>query len=359
MQGTLRGNIKILNIDLHFGQQNSQDHSELSFYEIGDMHNPVSKTLIKDDRIEVFFDINGFDAKLAITKSADQYEGHFSLPSIGLEVDTPFELIDPLPHFCKRYVKIPEANIAKLKAHDRFIFDKNMEYNYELGLFEVKEYFKSVAIDSSKTNDLEMIKELMTKLCARIRQDGSNFTHDHKHSGPIEQYKWAINQGNVTNCRGLAMILAGLLRSYGFKAAIVECRPFDEETKDLYVVLEVYVESLKKTIALDPSNNTMYKSYDKLLSLYELRCALIRGEAIELDEDAHHGDLKIDVIEYLAYMSKNLFYFVRAIDVTNNSPFDKSNTIALRSADQKDLGDVLINTNDVREFYYEEKEKAD
>ena len=41
MQGTYRGNIKLMNVDVHIGKQDGKDHGELSFYEMGDMHNAV------------------------------------------------------------------------------------------------------------------------------------------------------------------------------------------------------------------------------------------------------------------------------------------------------------------------------
>ena len=35
MQGTYRGNIKLMNVDVHIGKQDGKDHGELSFYEMG------------------------------------------------------------------------------------------------------------------------------------------------------------------------------------------------------------------------------------------------------------------------------------------------------------------------------------
>lgn len=132
---------------------------------------------------------------------------------------------------------------------------------------------------------------------------------------------------------------------------MVECRPIDEATSDIHVVCEAFVPSLAKTVALDPSNNALYYSGGKALSLFELREALAGGQEIRLNAEAHHGPQPVDPVEHLAYMSKNLLYLVKMTDNSEEANFGKDNTIALRSAGLNDLPDVGVHTNDVKRFY--------
>ena len=351
MQGTYRGNIKLMNVDVHIGKQDGKDHGELSFYEMGDMHNAVKETRIAEGTASLVFDLNGFEASLEIREDSENCRGVFVLPSLHWRVETEFCRVSGEPDFKAHYFEIPRANLENLRRYDAFVFQGAAAFTYELCREDVRAFFQAEGICSQSAEDFTRIRELMAGVCAAIRQDGTNYTHDREHEDTISQYQWAKAQGNVTNCRGLAVILAGLLRSDGFKANLVECRPIDAATGDIHVVCEVFVPSLAKTVALDPSNNAVYYSGGKALSLFELRQALAGGQDIRLNADAHHGRQPVDPVELLAYMSKNLFYLVKMVDNAEDAHFRKDNTIALRSAGLEDLPCAGINTNDVKRFY--------
>ncbi len=46
------------------------------------------------------------------------------------------------------------------------------------------------------------------------------------------------NEG-ITNCRGLSLILAQLIRAYNIKAFHITCMPYEEPFSDCHVIVSV------------------------------------------------------------------------------------------------------------------------
>ena len=124
------------------------------------------------------------------------------------------------------------------------------------------------------------------------------------------------NEGRI-NCRGLSLFLAQLIRAFGIKAYHVTCMPYEEPFHDCHVVVNVYCESLKKCILLDPTHN-LYLSNDsgEIISIEELRNALINGGNITANADSTHwgNDKPATALdEYKVYMAKNLVRISRCV----------------------------------------------
>ena len=114
-----------------------------------------------------------------------------------------------------------------------------------------------------------------------------------------------------TNCLGLSLILAQMLRAYGIKACHVHCLPYEEPFDDCHVVVSAYCPSLGQSIMLDPSYNLYLKDHSgHIVSVQRFRDILIADGELR----ANPTDFRtLGTLEaYRAYMSKNLIRIQRS-----------------------------------------------
>ena len=116
---------------------------------------------------------------------------------------------------------------------------------------------------------------------------------------------------NQSNCRGLAILLASLLRLNGIKARHVTCLPYEEPFSDCHVVVDCLMPSGKR-IMLDPTWRLYLKDKDgEYVSLPRLRELLIADEPVFENADANHNGEAFSGEYYRNYMTKNTFRFAR------------------------------------------------
>lgn len=114
-----------------------------------------------------------------------------------------------------------------------------------------------------------------------------------------------------SNCRGLAILLASLLRLNGIKAQHITCMPYEEPFEDCHVVVDCLLPSGKR-IMLDPTQHLYYKDKDgAYVSLSRLRELLLAEEPIFENETASYNGGGFDKDGNRNYMTKNCFRFAR------------------------------------------------
>ncbi|MBQ7338557.1 MAG: hypothetical protein IJW40_08935 [Clostridia bacterium] len=164
---------------------------------------------------------------------------------------------------------------------------------------------------------------------AAVKPDGTdatvfrtlNFVCDHfHHNGCIGLAKERTIEGLIafceahdgaTNCRGLALLLAALLRLCGIKARHITCMPYEEPFDDCHVVVDCLMPSGKR-IMLDPTQRLYYKDEQgEYVSLQQLRRLLIDGEPIYPNADASYNGGAFDAEDNRNYMTKNTLRFSR------------------------------------------------
>ncbi len=117
--------------------------------------------------------------------------------------------------------------------------------------------------------------------------------------------------GMKTNCRGLAILLASLLRLNGIKARHITCMPYEEPFDDCHVVVDCLLPSGKR-IMLDPTSRLYFKDKNgEYVSLPHLREMLIAGEEIFENPTAGYNGDAFDKEYNRNYMIKNTFRFAR------------------------------------------------
>lgn len=347
-QGTYETDLGIGKGRIHFGQKDGKPFSQLSFIDIGDMNNDCEKTVLEDGKVEITLMLN--DMSSTILLWPQEQTGHFTVPRIGFDRELVLHPVSAEPGFAAHHYVVPEPNIEKLKAHQQYISEPcEPKLHFALADPQVLSYAKKKGIEVEDRHDLESCLAIMDKLCSLIHQDGINYMHERQNCGTIAQMEHAFQQGNYTNCRGLALILAGILRAYGYRASAVECRPL---SGDLHVVCEVYLEELGQWVMMDPTNNLVYYRDGKPLSLFGLRQAITEKATLELNEGAKHNGKEVDLTSLLAFMSNKLFYFVKAMDSCEDIQITGKNAICLTSGDLiREDSEWGIMTNNLSLYY--------
>ena len=115
------------------------------------------------------------------------------------------------------------------------------------------------------------------------------------------------------NCRGLAMLLASLLRSVGVKARHITCMPYEDPFNDCHVVVDCLMPSGKR-ILLDPTYRLYLKDEaGEYVSLPRFRELLIAGEPVIANDNASYNGGAFDLEFYRNYMTKNTIRFSRGL----------------------------------------------
>jgi hypothetical protein len=144
-----------------------------------------------------------------------------------------------------------------------------------------------------------------------------------RHDGTTETGITVMNANNILEtvkkkrigiaCGELATVLNDCYLAMGWTARKVYCFPKDslKNDPDSHVINIVYAASLKKWLWMDPTNDA-YVMNEKghLLSIEEVRLALIKGKPLLVNPDANWNrqTSAIKEIYLYEYMAKNLYH---------------------------------------------------
>lgn len=195
-------------------------------------------------------------------------------------------------------------------------YDRSKKYGYEnkfvlggdipqiLEKYNYSEYIEKF----DKTKD-EIVFRLLDFVCDDFGHNGSGgMGSGRKISDLIE---FCEKNGNKSNCRGLSVILASLLRLNGIKAQHITCLPYEDPFDDCHVVVDCLLPSGKR-VMLDPTFRLYFKDKDdNYVSLPHLREILLTGEPVYNNSTAGYNGGEFDMEEYRDYMTKNTLRFAR------------------------------------------------
>jgi len=141
--------------------------------------------------------------------------------------------------------------------------------------------------------------------------------HDGQHMNPTVMNAMSMiavcrSDHRGLNCRGLAITLNECYLALGFRSRFVTCLPKDSlhTDPDCHVINIVYVNSLKKWVWIDPTNDAyVMNEKGELLNIAEVRQRLILHQPLIVNPDANWNHKSSVVKEdYLYnYMAKNLY----------------------------------------------------
>ncbi len=171
-----------------------------------------------------------------------------------------------------------------------------------------KYHYSDYVKDADKTSD-EIVFRLLDFVGDHFGHNGSGgMGHGKKISDII-----SFMEGNdlKANCRGLAILLASLLRLNGVKAQHITCMPYEDPFNDCHVVVDCLLPSGKR-VMLDPTWRLYLVDKDgEYVSLRRLREMLLSGEEVFQNDKASYNGNGFDKEEHRNYMMKNTLRFAR------------------------------------------------
>lgn len=163
---------------------------------------------------------------------------------------------------------------------------------------------------SGKEGD-ELAFSMLAFVCDHFNHNGSAGCGTERNIEGL--IKYCREKNNAMNCRGLALLLASLLRLNGFRARHITCCPYENPFNDCHVVVDCELKSGER-IMFDPSNRLYYRDAEgKYVSLRRLRDILANGEQLIPNSDASHAGCGFNPDENRHYMIKNTFRFRRGM----------------------------------------------
>lgn len=173
----------------------------------------------------------------------------------------------------------------------------------------------------------EVAFRLLSFVCDHFGHNGSSGLHQGRRIEDILDF--LERNDRKVNCRGLAILLASLLRLNGIKARHITCMPYEDPFTDCHVVVDCLLPSGKR-IMLDPTSRLYYTDKDgQYVSLPRLRELLIADEPLFPNTDASYNGGSFDAEDNRNYMIKNTFRFSRATHYENGSDDDASRRVEL------------------------------
>lgn len=240
----------------------------------------------------------------------------------GKETSVKYEKIDDVPEdapyrFVAPEVFVPNSDKTRIEILRKYPeYDRNKEYGcsneFVLGGEVPKilqKYNYNDYIDGLDNRTDEIVFKLLDFVCDHFGHNGTGGMSSGRKITDIIEF--CERNDNKTNCRGLAILLASLLRLNGINAQHITCLPYEDPFDDCHVVVDCLLPSGKR-IMLDPTWRLYLKDKDgEYVSLPRLRELLLADEPIFENPTADYNGNGFAKEYHRNYMTKNTFRFAR------------------------------------------------
>lgn len=161
--------------------------------------------------------------------------------------------------------------------------------------------------NQSSANKDDIVFRLLDFVCDNFKHDShTRLPGNHSLARIIRSCEKADSK---TNCRGLALILAEVLRMNGIRAGHVTCKPYEEPFSDCHVVVDCFLPSGQR-VMLDPTYRLYFvDDSGGYVSIAQFREGIIKGKDFQPNTDASYNGESFDYEDYKEYMTKNLVRF--------------------------------------------------
>ena len=177
-------------------------------------------------------------------------------------------------------------NLIRYRELDFNGFDyKSLKY-YSVDLDRQEKVINFFGLKKINEIDNELTKlSMLNKWAYKYFHSDGEPIKDRRYDGLniFDLFLQSKNENKSLNCRYISMIFTQILSSLNFYSRWIIIKPHDINDCECHCLTEVYVFSLKKWIALDPSFGLIY--FDKKgtpLNCLELRMNIIQGKKIEV-----------------------------------------------------------------------------
>ncbi|MCL2376724.1 MAG: transglutaminase-like domain-containing protein, partial [Defluviitaleaceae bacterium] len=156
--------------------------------------------------------------------------------------------------------------------------------------------------------DVELMIALLNWVCDNFFHDGASEMPTERDAISIIEFMDENPRG--INCRGLAILLAELLRLYDIPAKHITGHPMEHPARFVHVVTHAYSRELQQWIMLDPTFRLYLTDADgTYLDLSTLRKAFAQGDEVFPNENAGRNNQPFDMADYKAFMADYMFRF--------------------------------------------------
>lgn len=251
----------------------------------------------------------------------EQLEGYYT--QFGKETPVKYVRLSEVPEdgafrYAPTEIYVPkteESRIELLKkyaAYDRTVSTKPYTTEYRLGgdIPKILEnYGYSAYVKEAAASPDAIAFKMLDFVCDHFGHNGSGRLSPKRKIEDIIDF-CEKHDGKI-NCRGLAILLASLLRLNEVKARHITCMPYEDPFSDCHVVVDCLLPSGKR-VMLDPTWRLYYKdAQGEHVSLERLRTMLIQNEPLFANEGASYNGTGFDKEYARSYMIKNTLRFSR------------------------------------------------
>lgn len=214
-------------------------------------------------------------------------------------------------------VYVPNTDKTRIEILKQYAeYDRSKEYGcgnqFVLGgdIPQILEkYNYSKYIDGLNNANDELVFRLLDFICDHFGHNGSGGLGSGRTITDLIAF--CETNDNKSNCRGLAILLASLLRLNGIKAQHITCFPYEDPFEDCHVVVDCLLPSGKR-VMLDPTWRLYLKDKNgEYVSLPRLRELLLADEPIFENSTADYNGTGFAKEYHRNYMIKNTFRFAR------------------------------------------------
>lgn len=268
-------------------------------YEINDeYYRRVYHVKYADDKLEGFYIQHGKKSPITYVKVSDTPE------------DAPYK-------YMPTEVYVPNTEETRFDILAKFAeYNRSREYGSSVEFVlggEVPEilgkYNYASYINGLDNSSDELVFKLLDFVCDHFGHNGTKGLGSGRTITDLIGF--CESNDSKSNCRGLAILLASLLRINGIKAQHITCMPYEEPFDDCHVVVDCLLPSGKR-IMLDPTWRLYLKdTVGEYVSLPRLRELILAGEPFFENPTADYNGQGFAKEYHRNYMTKNCFRFAR------------------------------------------------
>ena len=150
---------------------------------------------------------------------------------------------------------------------------------------------------------------LMQWISHSIRHNGAYGNGDSQDALTLLSRYYHKKQSGI-NCLALSIVLTECCLALSIPARVVYMMPYDTKDIDNHVVVEIYWDTFKRWVMLDPTYCCyIHDGKGTTLSLMEIRSKFCCGHEIFFsDTIQYNGENKLDLVDIQNYYIKNLFF---------------------------------------------------
>ena len=286
---------------------------------------------VHEDMLVFTLNSSEFLITIVLDVNHDNMDGSFSQPSL-FDGDSPisFKRLSQTPE-SGQFASLPSftpvsfaQRIEELQEYPDFE-DDGVQINFTYDLYRRDLYIDIIeefGLDelTAGHDDIELMRVLLDWVKDNFRHDGASGMPHNRDAISIIEYM-RENPGGI-NCRGLAILLAEVLRLYGIEAKHITAYP-PENDHPVHVVTHAFSRDLKQWIMLDPAFRIYLTDEDgNFMNLYTLRRAFAEGTPLVANANAGNNNNTFNMQDYKDFMSDYLFRF----STDTNFTFGSDNT---------------------------------